>query len=305
MMDAKLAALGLGWITSTIGIVFWVLVIGLLFVIVRFIRRKDYLLASVTCVPLAALFVLPVMSYMEQREYLAKYEPAKAIFDKLCKEQSAPIIKRTVEDVEGVLLLKVRPTSLPNRHQKLADQLWADAALPKEADGDEYIQQFLADRGLVERSAPGLAPVWRIVHEIGGSYSRGFRYVDVPNAGGTRTRITGIVDDAVSKNDIGRIRLQRSPTSAPAPQFAIDYENNVEPQLRKHWIAGTIVKVIDTKTGEVIAQQSYWNWDEGFGNTSQRSPWTTNRSRCPQPAVGFGSQIQEFVKEVIQTKQGG
>ena len=51
-------------------------------------------------------------------------KPAKAIFEKLCAEQSQPIIKRTVEDVEGVLLLKRRPSTKEGYHTKQADPMW-------------------------------------------------------------------------------------------------------------------------------------------------------------------------------------
>jgi len=301
MMDAKLAALGLGWITSTIGIVFWVLVIGLLFVIVRFIRRKDYLLASVTCVPLAALFVLPVMSYMEQREYLAKYEPAKAIFDKLCKEQSAPIIKRTVEDVEGVLLLKVRPSARANYHTLIADPMWPGAAFEHErADDSGYAEYFLLDRlwRLGDKSeAPGMR------RSIGKDVIHGFRYVDLLQTDGkSRIRMTGKEDKDFRELPMPGIRFFREETKAIPPRYAITFEDNVDPELRKHWIAGTTVLVLDMTTGEVVAQHSFWKWDQGFGNTSgARSPWGT-ATNCPRNAVGR-VRTHEFVDLVLKAKQ--
>ena len=301
MMDAKLAALGLGWITSTIGIVFWVLVIGLLFVIVRFIRRKDYLLASVTCVPLAALFVLPVMAYMEQREYLAKYEPAKAIFDKLCKEQSAPIIKRTVEDVEGVLLLKVRQKS---DHNDWKNQMWSGAGLPGESAGESYIKDFLLDRQIPRVANTDQFGPWQVMQRVGEVGKRGFRFVVAPSlvAGGI-DRYTAYVAKQELNMHPERVKLQATVFKEPSPQYAITFEDNIELALRQHWIAGTTVKVIDTKSNEVIGQQSFWNWDSGFGSTNQRSPWQVAVNRCPSYQSSL-TNTHKFVDQVLIAQKG-
>ena len=327
MMDAKLAALGLGWITSTIGIVFWVLVIGLLFVIVRFIRRKDYLLAAVTCVPLAALFVLPVMSYMEQREYLAKYEPAKAIFDKLCKEQSAPIIKRTVEDVEGVLLLKVRPAARPETNPNMAD--WPEAALPtfgKLGIGyyEGYPESFLLDWHWEEypsKKASAAYRVWVRHGSIGGQHwedpnnkpgeprlktvSRGFRYVDVLDQSQVaRKRMTARNDKSQLNHPFPGVAFTSETTSRPTARYGITFEDNIDPELRRHWIAGTTIKIVDTSKNDVIAEQSFWTWDQGFGVTGQFEPWSTNIATCVPRPRGTTPSAMTFIYAVLNAKQG-
>jgi len=324
MMDAKLAALGLGWITSTIGIVFWVLVIGLLFVIVRFIRRKDYLLASVTCVPLAALFVLPVMAYMEQREYLAKYEPAKAIFDKLCKEQSAPIIKRTVEDVEGVLLLKVRPAVgyVSEKEKNVPD--WPEAAMPgfgrvQDKLNEGYAESLLVDWYWRERSLGLPSRLWRTwvpQSSIGGQpyldenrsskiAFQGFRYVDIVSSDGkTRARVT--VRKAPENKDRPYPGLAFLYETEPrnAPRYGVTFEDNLDPALRKHWIAGTTVKVIDTDTNDVIGEQSFWKLDKGFGATGQFGSWSTNAETCVPNMRTDDSNGMAFIYAAINPKQG-
>ena len=235
-------------------------------------------------------------------EYKAKYDAAKPIFDKLCKDQSAPIIKRTVEDVEGVLLLKVRPDGNADFHRRLADQLWPDAALARERTGDEYIKAFLLDRGWVEAGAPRPVQARRIVYDVGGSLQRGFRYVEIVGPDGTRSRVTAKANTPKWNGSDG-VLLQKQEARGAAPQYAIDFENNVDPELRKHWIAGTTVKIIETKTNAVIGQQSFWSWDNGFGNTSQRSPWSTSPATCP-PSPGGGYQTHLFVDIVLKAKQG-
>ncbi len=301
-MDAKLTSLGLDWLPSLMGVIFLLAVASLIYLVIRFARRKQYLYAVLAVLPLLWLLKFPVMDYQERREYMAKYEPAKAIFDKLCKEQSQPIIKRTVQDVEGVLLLKVRAAAAGNFHQRLADQMWADAALAVERTGDEYIKAFLLDRGFIQDGSPPVR-VWHMPYDVGGNLSRGFRFVDVENGDGTSARISATLNQALSSNNSDRVLLQKVPSQGPRLRYAIDFENNVDPELRKHWIAGTTVQVVDLQLNEVIGQQTIWSWDQGFGNTNQRSPWSTNPAACPAN-IGGGYQTHSFVEQVIKAKQG-
>lgn len=240
-----------------------------------------------------------------QAEWKRKYNEAKPIFDKLCVEQSQPIIKRTVEDVEGVLLLKVRPSTGRDFNRLLADQMWSGAALPLERKVDTgYVEAFLLDRNWREWGPPNPGREWRIVAEIGGSGQRGFRFVDLLEQDGTsRVRVTARSDLNAKNTHFTGISVLKTPTTALAPRYAITYEDNVDPELRKHWIAGTTIRVIDTTTNEVIGHQSFWNWDEGFGNTSGgRSPWGAARKQCPLNSSG-DKQTHFFVDSVIKAKQ--
>jgi hypothetical protein len=84
----------------------------------------------------------------------------------------------------------------------------------------------------------------------------------------------------------------------------VTFEDNVDPKLRELWIAGTTVKVLDMKTGELIGQRSFWKWDAGFGvSFDGRSPWGTAKS-CP---ISFAGRVKthEFVDQVIAAKQRG
>jgi len=242
---------------------------------------------------------------MEQREYLAKYEPAKAIFDKLCKEQSAPIIKRTVEDVEGVLLLKVRPADLrPPRN--VNDPNWPEAAWPgfgRESVGgyEGYEENFLLDWTWQRFDPdPNLMPLhWARLLSVGGQTWEdlnakageerirkafpGFKYVDVLSIDGTsRMRTTARNDKSKSESPYPGVRFTSEPTTKPAPRYGVTFEDNLDPELRKHWIAGMTIKVIDAKTNEVIGQRTFWKWDTGFGATGQFTPWDTNAKPCPR-----------------------
>ncbi len=72
------------------------------------------------------------------REKLAK---AKAIFAERCKTAGV-VIHRTVKDVEGIELKKIRRDT-PWGSKQYFDPMWEDAAMAGTAQGDEFIKDFL------------------------------------------------------------------------------------------------------------------------------------------------------------------
>lgn len=236
-----------------------------------------------------------------QQELSAKFQAAKPIFERLCAEQTQPIINRRIEDVEGILLLKVRPSTRSNYSALIRDQWWPSAAFDHERTEDSgYAEYFLLDRRWTlgeKNQAPGMRPT------IGKSEAHGFKYVDVlSDEGRKRTRITAQEDPLYQELPTPGVRFHRRETNEPAPRYAVTYEDNLDPELRKHWIAGTTIKVLDMKSGEVIGQRSYWKWDAGFGvSLDGRSPWGTARS-CPSGLPG-SVKTHEFVDQVLLAKQ--
>ena len=72
------------------------------------------------------------------REKLAK---AQAVFAERCKTAGV-VIHRTVEDVEGIELKKIRP-KLEFGDKRYFDPMFDGAAMAGEASGDDYIRQML------------------------------------------------------------------------------------------------------------------------------------------------------------------
>ena len=73
------------------------------------------------------------------------YEPAKARFDQLCQNAGEKIY-RTADNVDGILLLKVRGDDekyQSNRYNPRKDQMWEDAAVESELEREGYIEEFL------------------------------------------------------------------------------------------------------------------------------------------------------------------
>jgi len=311
MVVAKARALGLDQLVDAVSIGYVVLYLIVIALILW--RAKGGPTKAIWAALVSVIFAVPIVLLAfeskqaatevaaKNAEYLAKYEPAKAIFDKLCKEQSAPIIKRTVEDVEGVLLLKVRQKS---DHNDWKNQMWSGAGLPGESAGESYIKDFLLDRQIPRVANTDQFGPWQVMQRVGEVGKRGFRFVVAPSlvAGGI-DRYTAYVAKQELNMHPERVKLQATVFKEPSPQYAITFEDNIELALRQHWIAGTTVKVIDTKSNEVIGQQSFWNWDSGFGSTNQRSPWQVAVNRCPSYQSSL-TNTHKFVDQVLIAQKG-
>jgi hypothetical protein len=243
----------------------------------------------------------------------------KAYFDEKCKTVAGEKIYRTVPEVEGVLLMKVRP----DRSQtQLEDPMWPGAAFAREYIGDSYIKTFLGyenaagnadgSPGVLTKDERGsIAPDKR----LGGR--PGYRYVDVMDAkDGQRVRIKGMwnvtdkkdvtaynVKIELDKNpnydlNVYSYVLDKTPTTAPAPRYGVTYEDHVIPSERAMGVASTTVKVIDLQTNEVLGEMIRYAYrPRGLRLTE----WLTSY-RCPDHAYGPESATRKFVDQVLIPK---
>ena len=217
---------------------------------------------------LVAAWVLPAHAYdpNNRTEYLAKSKQAEALYKEKCEKVAGIKIYKTVPDVEGVLLLKIRPE---RSDRELADPMWPGAAFGGEVYSDSYITSFLgyeyrgvnkegvisSERGYINTDKrPGGLP--------------GYRWVEVPDPkDGLRYRYTGS-DKIVGKKDPTaynvQLELKRNPNydmnvynwslnktpspSKTSPRYAVTFEDHVIPEERALWVASSTVKVVDLKT---------------------------------------------------------
>jgi hypothetical protein len=313
MVVAKAKALGLDTLAQSVSIGYLIVFLIVLGVVLwRNKTTKAKLIGGIVTVGAFALLPYWLLVYKSPAEtvaiakqeaagaeWKAKYDAAKPIFEKLCKEQSQPIIKRTVEDVEGVLLLRVRGGSYKTRHRDTADQMWAGAGNAQLPYGDLYMTKFLQDRKLDDEYGN------KIRNSVGAAnHRRGFRFIDVRDpTTSVLSRITATSVPSRGNAKSTEIELVRIPLKEKTARYAVDLIEDLDPDLRKHWIAGTTIRVIDTKTNEVLGEQSWWNWDPSFGNTSGgRSPWLTGKV-CGEGA-GRSETGHLFVDSILKAKQG-
>jgi len=326
MVVAKARALGLDQLVDAVSIGYVVLYLIVIALILW--RAKGGPTKAIWAALVSVIFAVPIVLLAfeskqaatevaaKNAEYLAKYEPAKAIFDKLCKEQSAPIIKRTVEDVEGVLLLKVRPAAAYGGETEKNVPDWPEAAIPEFGRLTSKQSQGFPERflnvwrffDLPVGNPPTPFKAWTEYGNVGSirdaGWRKGFAYVDVLQSDGvSRSRYTGTIDESKTDHPFPGLRVTSAPATPSAPRYGVTFEDNLDPALRKHWIAGIRVMVLDTQINEIISEQYFWTWESGFGATGQVQPWSTNIKTC-FPATNK-SQAMALIYTTLNPKQGG
>ena len=125
--------------------------------------------------------------------------------------------------------------------------------------------------------------------------SDGYHYVDVLQKDNSIVRYSGdwqITSDQPFHTELSPVHPAR---------YAVTYENDISWENRKHWVAGTTLKVIDTKTNELMAEKTMYVFvpELGYSKFEQNpNPWGRGE-RCPQE---FGTHIEaaNFVNKVIK-----
>jgi hypothetical protein len=230
------------------------------------------------------------------------------MFQERCKK-AGEFIHRTVENVEGIYLLKLRPSSV-----NYGDQFKLDDPYGSDIHGDGYIQSFLrgfyeSPRDQNQNTPPRLA----------------YLYVEAedPNDG-RRYRYTGAMKP-VRKKDVTapgiRFELQRNPNydlnvyefvldkrpaTEPAPRFGVTYDDISTHEEREYWIAGSSLKVVDLQANVVIAERIGYMMDWAQGSQAGgRAPWLmAANNACPKFADRHGatsqiSQAEKFIERVL------
>ncbi len=241
----------------------------------------------------------------------ARLAKAEAMFQERCKK-AGEFIHRTAENVEGVFLMKLRPSGI-----NYGDQFKMDDPYGRDLGGDGYILNFL--RGFETRQAQ-FAP---------GSPSRfGYHYVEALDpTDGKRYRYTGSVKEVTHTTSIlmggdGKTTfktkdfvLDRIPAPGPMPRYGVTYDDISTREERDYWIAGSSLRVIDLQTNEVMAERVGYMMDRGQGDRGGgRSPWLFAADHaCPTfqrnpnfpltPGRGASAQrhqTEDFVEKVLK-----
>lgn len=323
MVIAKAKALGLDTLAQNVSIgyvIVFLIVLGL--VLWRNKTTKAKLIGGIVTVGVFAL--LPYWLFIhkspaqlkaiaERADFLARYEPAKALFEKLCKEQAGEKIYRTVADVEGILLLKMREEEkLEDVNRNRKDPMWPKAALPDERGGDAYIRSFLfdvQDKGVIA-TINGITYAGAMPSSLGAGRTNGYRFVDVQDkATGKHTRYSATIRPRATSPSKQEAFISGIATSLDSPRYAVTFEDDVNPEYRKHWVAGTTLKIVDLSDKSVLATKTYFSFETGLGNTNQRSPWGLAFScegllKAPQLYIGnLDTQTRHFTDKVLKPIQ--
>ena len=210
----------------------------------------------------------------KEAEWRKRYDPAKARFDQLCQNAGEKIY-RTADNVDGILLLKVRGDDekyQSNRYNPLKDQMWEDAAVESELEREGYIEEFLF------RST--------------GSFPK-YAYADVVQ------KDNSIIRYSTYKGEQDWV-TDKQPNPHSRARYAVTYENDISWENRKHWIAGTTIKIIDTKTNELMAEKTMYAFvpELGYSKFEQNpNPWGRGM-RCPMESE-FKQRTVTFTVKVL------
>lgn len=250
-------------------------------------------------------------------EYLAKIKEAEAYYKDKCEKVAGIKIYKTVPDVEGLLLMKIRPE---RTDRELADPMWPGAAFGRETRGGGYIESFLGyeyrnvDKNGVMSSARGYIGTTK---NPGGL--PGYRWTEVIDPkDGQRYRYTGSVKPSGKKNpqaykaelekdpnydmNVYRWSLDKTPSpSKTPPRYAVTFEDHVVPEERALWVASSTVKVLDLKTNEVLGEMT--RYAISYIHAPRYSmPWL-NHSVCPVVSGTDGQDTRKFVDQILIPKK--
>lgn len=244
----------------------------------------------------------------DRQAYQEKYAKAKALFEERCKTAGV-VIHRTVADVDGIELTKVRQP-IPWGGKEYFDPMFPEAAMAGEVRGDDFIKQFLMYEyraTFAPQTRGQLGPPTAVhLHQLLPP-KPGYRFVEVSEREGLRYRYSPVWTAGQSNWVDGQHK--REPVQSSSTRYALDYEDLVDPADRAYWVAGTKLRVIDKRDGEVIAELTRFVFDPGFGGGSMgRWPWshaaTSGSGECPN-VVGIKQYVSRtFVDTVLIPKQG-
>ena len=236
-----------------------------------------------------------VRNTMERSAFNKRYEAAAARFAERCMIAGDKIV-RTVDDVEGIFVLNMR-TSKDKGYG--VNQMAPSAAFYFESTEEDYLKSFLwsedregGRRGrLYDRRTDPDFPGYAYVDFIDPEDKKRYRYYLVEKP------------DPHSTNRARRV-LERRLASEPAPRYGVTFIDLVDSEDRDHWIAGSIVKVIDLQTNEEIARHTRIAFDRGLGSgATQRVPWAF-ASYCPFIGPTYAAQTRHFVDQVLKPRTG-
>ena len=277
-------------ITQLIAMLYWgtmlVCALGTIFVCYKaqpkFLKKYPWLLPAPGLVVAALFFLFPkALVWQEEREnaervaeWRKRYDPAKARFDQLCQNAGEKIY-RTADNVDGILLLKVRGDD--EKYQNYSynprkDQMWEDAAVASEFDREAYIEEFL---------------LWAT-----SSFPR-YAYIDVVQKDSSIIRYS-------TRGEERNWAMDKQPNPHSRARYAVTYENDISWENRKHWIAGTTIKIIDTKTNELMAEKTMYAFvpELGYSKFEQNpNPWGRGM-RCPDEN-SYEQKTVIFVSKVL------
>ena len=286
-----------GVIVKGIGLLYWIAALTCAGLALWWFKRWWLKLGA--AVAILATFITPAAQHVwdKQQQYdavKAELDATTAHFEMRCKNAGEKIT-RTVENVEGVVWMRLRDKNLNE-----SKQFWLDDPYGQDCTATDCIEQLLRITKGLE-----LDPKKEQLRHFG------YQFVESPDAQTRQlNRYTlglyrkGDRDPRYGKNDIRTELLPESIERASA-RYGVKWDDISTQEDRNLWIAGGSLQVIDLQTDEVIAERIGYMMDRGLGNRfNGRSPWRhARRTLCPgfaEERVYPNTETLIFVSKVLQ-----
>ena len=299
-----LALSGLTDVFKVIGILYLLLLVGAFALAIWLGYKKRWVWMTIV---LVVFGYYPVKVNIQAYQRKQVYEAQKALFEKRCENAGVKIYK-TVENVEGILLLKVRPKS---NTRDWGDPMWPGAAFASEYGGETQIQLLLQYEHAPE-SFDTYAGKFVARPNDRGTFSAvktnkpGYRFVDVKESDGKIYRYTLKTWQEPASWDKSKFLdksqlIKEESGSGQIARYALTYDDDINPADRAQWVAGSTIKVLDTQTNETLATFTRYAADFGRGNGSGgRSPWL-NAKVCGYAVQAMaGVESRYFVDQILK-----
>ncbi|MDO5693315.1 MAG: hypothetical protein Q4G70_12725 [Pseudomonadota bacterium] len=258
-------------------------------------RGKNWKQRMAYALLVIGVFLGPLLpSAYQAWQYKQRYAKAKAIFDERCKN-AGEIIYRTVDDVEGVLL--INPPPMP-RVLQWGDPNWPDAGLPRQNGGNDLIVNLLE---YFKRDDHG----YSFSDEFKPDHNPGYRFIDAMDQNGKTWRYSlgkvGNRETSVPVSD----RMKKTDHIDKPALYAVTYKNLINPADRELWVAGTTLIVTEIQSGEILAQSTWYSMEPGLGSRSgHRTPWLFAVS-CPElVSLNAAMPTRFFIEKVLRPQKG-
>jgi hypothetical protein len=300
-----------GALLKGIGVIYWLLAaLGLWLALRGTARWRTKLLRLI---PVVLLFgFVPGRQGWAEYQARQRLDASMQLFQEHCKSAGEKVT-RTIENVDGIVWMKWRPSGLND-----GDQFKLDDPYGKDCSGESCIADLL-------RVTKGS----ELNPEDANRHTKGYRFVETTDPSGQFYRYVGVeklrsiwTDEAIARQKARtgkgvepgdhEFTLERQPMGKLTARYGITWDDISTREDRDHWIAGGSLKVIDLSTNEVIAERVGYMMDRGLGNTAGfRSPWgDAPRTACPSFAKAPGGgpfmsyRTRDFVLKILQSKQG-
>jgi hypothetical protein len=295
-----------GGAVKAIGWLYWIAAFTCVVLALWWLKRWWLKLGVVAAI--LAVFVLPATRHVQEKQQ--QYDVAKTALDRAmahfemrCKDAGEKI-KRTVDNVEGVVWMKWRE---PYSADDDADQFKLNDPFGRDCYADECIEQLLTlenRSGRFEQEVNLRKGRYRFVESIDRGDGKRYRYT------GTMKPVPSWTTEAIEKyrretgSDIPdfsyKFALAKMPIDKFAARYGITWDDISAREDREMWIAGGSIKVIDLQSNEVIAERVGYLIDTGQGSQGGfRSPWgwaKTYAPRCPRTS----ESTQAFAIKVLK-----